>query len=101
MKDELKRCAIKITLVEWGDRQPEGYAFRARNAKAHRMDAHKTTLERAFELAKSGRYATSGEIKQVLNREGYAASQITGPMLMRQLREILAASRETPEASNN
>lgn len=57
------------------------------------MNPNKTTLERAFELAKSGRYTTNGEIKQVLAREGYAASQITGPALMRQLREILAASR--------
>ena len=65
------------------------------------MDANKTALERAFELAKSGRYATSGDIKQVLNREGYAVSQITGPMLMRQLRKILVASREASEAPNN
>ncbi|WP_189426974.1 hypothetical protein [Devosia pacifica] len=57
------------------------------------MDPNKTTLERAFELAKSGRYTTNGEIKQVLAQEGYTASQITGPALMRQLRQILIDSR--------
>lgn len=56
-----------------------------------------TALERAFELAKTGRYASSSEIKQVLTREGYGTSQIMGPTLMRQLREIIAAHRESPD----
>jgi hypothetical protein len=47
-----------------------------------------TALERAFELAKSGDYATVGDVTKQLKAEGFATSQITGPSLSRQLREL-------------
>ena len=51
-----------------------------------------TPLERAFELARSGECATVGEIRQRLKAEGLSGSQIEGPMLTRQLRDLCAAS---------
>ncbi|SDH21767.1 hypothetical protein [Pelagibacterium luteolum] len=54
------------------------------------MDHNITALERAFELAKSGRYQTNSEIKKVLKSEGYSTAQVTGTVLMRQLRELMA-----------
>jgi hypothetical protein len=51
------------------------------------MALEKTTLERAFEVALSGRVASMSELEQVLKSEGYDLAQITraGPMLRRQL----------------
>jgi hypothetical protein len=51
-----------------------------------------TTLERAFDLARSGRFATLNEIMKLLNQEGYAASQIQGPLLKRQLTGLIKAA---------
>ncbi len=53
------------------------------------MQVHKTTLERAFELARSGHYATVCSLKQRLAKEGYVAEQLTGPTLLAQVRAIL------------
>lgn len=53
----------------------------------------KTTLERAFELAASGKYATIGELHRVLAAEGYAQQQLTGPALFEQLRKLMKASK--------
>ena len=56
------------------------------------MPERVTTLERAFQLARSGKCATVGELRQQLKAEGYAPDQITGPTLLRQLRELCAAA---------
>ncbi len=53
------------------------------------MDTHKTTLERAFDLARSGTYLTVAEIAQKLYSEGFAVAQIEGPALKKQLRELI------------
>lgn len=55
------------------------------------MDQNKTPLERAFELARSGRYQTVSEVKRAVAAEGYAISQFDGPLLLRQLNEIIHA----------
>jgi hypothetical protein len=47
-----------------------------------------TALERAFELAGSGRFAELGHVRAELKREGYELSQLTGPQL-KQLRGIM------------
>ncbi len=60
-----------------------------------RMDQNKTALERAFELARSGRYPTVDTIRRAISAEGYFQNQIEGRELSRQLREIIAAA--TPE----
>jgi hypothetical protein len=66
------------------------------------MDSNTTVLERAFQLAKSGQCATVTEIQQRLSDEGYMTAQITGPMLLKQLRAHIATSQSDapqPKAS--
>ena len=53
----------------------------------------KTTLERAFELARSGYYASMKELQRALAAEGYAQKQLTGPLLFEQLRKLIKASK--------
>ena len=49
-----------------------------------------TPIERAFELAKSGRCRTMAEIVTSLKAEGYATDQIDhGPGLRRQLQSMI------------
>jgi hypothetical protein len=48
-----------------------------------------TELERAFQLARSGRVAGLTDIITTLKRDGYSASQIEGPLLKRQLADLI------------
>jgi hypothetical protein len=52
------------------------------------MDHRPTQLERAFQLAKSGRYGSVDEIRNQLRSEGYFETQISGNALTRQLRGL-------------
>ena len=62
------------------------------------MQADKTAIERAFDLAKSGKFKTVLAIRRELSREGYSTAQIEGPILLRQLREaIKTAPRDDSE----
>jgi hypothetical protein len=57
-------------------------------------------MERAFELARSGRPRRTSEIIVALRREGYSTEQIQGPMLMRQLSILIKEARsESSDAS--
>ena len=49
-----------------------------------------TTLERAFELARSGQCANVAEIRAALKREGFDQVQghLAGPSITRQLRAL-------------
>jgi hypothetical protein len=58
-----------------------------------RMDQHSSALERAFQLAKSGDFASVQHIKQRLAKEGYSAEQVNGPKLLAQLRQLIASAR--------
>jgi len=60
--------------------------------KADAVDPH-SSLERAFELARSGRYASIDEIKQRLKAELYDQHMIEGRSLRSQLRALIAKSR--------
>ena len=62
------------------------------------MDQKMTALERAFQLARSGRVAGLAEIIASLNHEGYSASQIEGRMLKRQLADLIKAARSVTPA---
>jgi len=53
------------------------------------MNDRMTALERAFQLARSGEVSAISEIRRVLDREGYSASQIEGPALKRQLAGLI------------
>ena len=56
------------------------------------MDQRFSALERAFQLARSGRVADVAQIRQQLKREGYSAAQVEGPALVRQLRALIDAA---------
>jgi len=47
----------------------------------------------SFHLARSGRFTTLTEVPTTLDREGYSASQIQGPLLKRQLTGLIKAAR--------
>jgi hypothetical protein len=51
-----------------------------------------TSMERAFHLARSGRFTTLTEVVITLDREGYSANQIQGPLLKRQLTGLIKAA---------
>lgn len=57
------------------------------------MNTNKTALERAFELAKSGKYANVSDIKTALLAERYSTEKVTGASLSKQLRDLIASSR--------
>lgn len=59
------------------------------------MTHRPTTLERAFQLARSGEYGNISDIRRQLKIEGYsdAPSQISGPSMLKQLRKLCEAAR--------
>lgn len=60
------------------------------------MTLRLTTVERAYQLARSGECATVSEIKARLRSEGYGdvAGQLYGPTIQRSLRQLCAAAHE-------
>lgn len=56
------------------------------------MSFQPTSLERAFELARSGECASISDVRKRLKQEGLSVSQLEGPTLTRQLRELCAAA---------
>ena len=57
------------------------------------MDSNVSTLERAFQLAATGRYLTVTEIKLALSREGYRHEMVDGPVLAKQLIGVMTKAR--------
>jgi hypothetical protein len=53
------------------------------------MEIGKTTLERAFELARSGRFSTVSKLKLAVAAEGYDRKQLEGQALSRQLSALI------------
>jgi Protein of unknown function (DUF2934) len=58
------------------------------------MEQGISALERAFEIARSGRAGSVTLIKKALKQEGYAVEQVQGRGLSRQLRAIIKTARE-------
>jgi hypothetical protein len=58
------------------------------------MQAITMAIERAFELAKSGRHVTVGQIKYRLHVEGYVADAITGIQLCERLKALMHTARK-------
>lgn len=48
-----------------------------------------TTMERAFQLAASGKCHGVADIKSALKNEGYDSGQIVGQSLFKQLKDIM------------
>jgi hypothetical protein len=59
------------------------------------MDPNVSALERAFQLARSGRVANVDDIKKQLKQEGYDVSPraFEGPSLRSQLKDLIKAAR--------
>lgn len=57
------------------------------------MQSNKTTLERAFELARSGKYRTIRELIRELSSEGYSAEQVEGKQVRAQLLRLVRAPK--------
>jgi hypothetical protein len=53
------------------------------------MSNYPTTLERAFDLARSGQYSSISDLKKQLMAEGLTISQLTGPSLLKQLTALI------------
>jgi hypothetical protein len=56
------------------------------------MQNEQTILERAFDLAKSGKFARVTELKKQLRGEGHSTDQIAGPELYKQLTALMKAA---------
>jgi len=56
------------------------------------VDSRISQLERAFELASSGRCASVADIKRKLREEGYMDDQVEGPSLFSQLNTLMKKS---------
>jgi hypothetical protein len=61
------------------------------------MNPNTSTLERAFELAKSGRYSSLYDIEREISKEGYRKEQLEGRTLRAQLKALIDAARPTPK----
>jgi len=62
------------------------------------MNLRKTSLERAFDLAESGKCSDLSSLRASLKREGYSDFQITGGQLLGQLRSKIKAAKESGRA---
>ena len=57
------------------------------------MTRNLTSLERAFELAKSGDFLSVADIRKQLKAEGYTLEQIIGRSLMKQLSDLIRTAQ--------
>lgn len=53
------------------------------------MAIQPTALERAFELARSGQFSSLEDIQLQLDREGLDPRTVVGPLLRKQLRDLI------------
>ena len=60
------------------------------------MELGKTSLERAFELARSGMFTDLGALERQLRDEGYAQSQLEGASVRKQIRELMPRKPTRP-----
>jgi hypothetical protein len=63
------------------------------------MDTRKTALQRAFELAQTGKYLNVLEIIKRLKAEKFDADQVEGPTLKKQLFQLIEKSRQSDEGT--
>ena len=57
------------------------------------MEANKSAIERAFEIARSGRAPSLAFLLTQLKSEGYGQDQIYGPVLRKQLNDLIEKSK--------
>jgi hypothetical protein len=54
-----------------------------------------TIIERAFELARSGKYTTVSELRDALQAKGFDPRRLQGPSLQKQLRQVCADAKKS------
>jgi hypothetical protein len=59
------------------------------------MDSGKTSLERAFELAASGKFHNIEKLKRDLRHEGYSSASVKGQALRKQLLDLMKAKPDS------
>lgn len=59
------------------------------------MKIRPTAIERAFELAASGKFQTTNDVRAKLRSEGFSLQPIQGRTLMSQLRALLKESERS------
>lgn len=64
------------------------------------MEIRVSQLERAFELARSGRCTTVADIKRKLREEGYQDDQVEGPLLFGQLNSLMKSASHSDGGSS-
>jgi len=57
--------------------------------KLRPMEPGKTCLERAFELARSGKFTEMGALERQLRNEGYQQTQLEGTSVRKQIRALM------------
>ena len=62
------------------------------------MNQSRTSLERAFELARSGTCANIDQVRRRLKAEGHNGREIESPSLMRQIRELCRLAKQARHA---
>jgi hypothetical protein len=64
------------------------------------LEQNVTPLERAFQIARSGKANTTNDIRKALKAEGYSEESLKGPYLYKQLRVLmrLSAGKKTLDA---
>jgi hypothetical protein len=60
------------------------------------MKPNVNSLERAFELARTGAFESVDDIKGQLHREGYSFESVVGKHLSAQLRELIRLAHPEP-----
>jgi hypothetical protein len=61
------------------------------------MDPHKSSLERAFEMANAGKCETVATLINRLNKEGYDGNQVHGRSLAKHLSTLIADAKQKRE----
>jgi hypothetical protein len=62
------------------------------------MNETPTAIERAFQLANTGRYGSLAHIQRTLTAEGYSRDQVAGPSLHKQLKGLIRSAQGSREA---
>lgn len=63
------------------------------------MEPYKSAIERAFELAQSGRFVSISAIRDRLRHEGYSNDRVSGPALVKHLRTLISEARGPCDSS--
>ena len=63
------------------------------------METNVSVIERAFQLAATGRFETVTQIKRHLHVEGYTTLQVSGPTLFKQLMAEISYARGAAPAA--